>query len=564
VSIADLAGNTAGGQVTGVKIDRTAPTISGSVVDDSGAPRAANAEGWYNSAVRVRFACDDALSGVQECPADVVLDADGAGQKASGTASDKADNVATATVSGLNIDSQPPRTSASLQCTATNAYCKGTTATVLLAAADQTSLSGVKEIRYSTDGGSTWQTTAGDSASVAVALSGSGTSTLLFYAADKAGNREVQNSVEIRYDTIAPTVTHTLTPASNAAGWNADDVTVHFAAKDDSDGAGVDPTTVTPDRTVSSETAGTVVQGSATDTAGNVGTDSVTVKLDKTAPTIKAATSGTSGQNGWYTSPVTVTFDCSDQGTVQSGIATCDQPSTLSTDGRGQGAKGTATDKAGNSASTTVSGIDIDTTKPTITNPGAKDGGIYTLGDSAIPTSATGCTASDAGSGVGSCVLTITGGQPNGVGTFTFTATATDLAGNTATRTGTYKVIYRWDGFLQPINDTAHQLDLGLSVFKGGSTVPAKFQLKRADGTLVQANRAPQWLTPVQGTLTTALLGDLLFTDAETTGTDFRWDTGGQQYQYNWSTKGSAVGYQYQVRVALDDGQVYSVTIALR
>jgi hypothetical protein len=268
------------------------------------------------------------------------------------------------------------------------------------------------------------------------------------------------------------------------------------------------------------------------------------------------------GQNGWYTSPVTVTFDCADQGTVQSGIATCGPQTTLSTDGGGQSVTGRAVDKADNTASTTVSGINIDTTKPAISDPGFKD--VYTLGDPAIPTSATACTATDTGSGLDSCVLSITGGQPNGVGTFTFTATATDRAGNTATRTGTYKVIYRWDGFLQPINDTAHQLNLGLSVFKGGSTVPAKFQLKRADGTVVQANRAPQWLTPVQGSLTTALVSELLFSDAETTGSDFRWDAGGQQYQYNWSTKGSATGYQYQVRVALDDGQVYTVSIGLR
>ena len=94
-------------------------------------------------------------------------------------------------------------------------------------------------------------------------------------------------------------------------------------------------------------------------------------------------------------------------------------------------------------------------------------------------------------SGVASCKVTVTGGQPNGVGTFSFTATATDSAGNTTTRTCSYKVIYRWDGFSQPINDTAHQIDLGVSVFKGGSTVPAKFQLKKADGTVVQANNLP-------------------------------------------------------------------------
>jgi hypothetical protein len=309
---------------------------------------------------------------------------------------------------------------------------------------------------------------------------------------------------------------------------------------------------------------GTVVRGSAQDRAGNVGTDSVSVKLDKTSPTISGSKNGTLGRNGWYTGPVTVSFDCADQGSVQSGTANCSADDVLSTDGVGQSARGAVKDSAGNTASTTVSGIDIDSTRPAITNPGAVNGGIYLLGDPAIPASGTACVASDTGSGVDSCVVTLSGGQPNGVGTFTFTATATDRAGNTATRTGTYRVIYRWDGFRQPINDTAHQVDQGLSIFKGSSTVPAKFQLKRADGTVVQANRAPQWLTPTMGSPTTALVGELLFTDPETSGSEYRWDAGGQQYQYNWSTKGSTLGYQYQVGVTLDDGQTYVVTIGLR
>ena len=47
----------------------------------------------------------------------------------------------------------------------------------------------------------------------------------------------------------------------------------------------------------------------ATDTAGNVGTDSVTVRLDKTAPSISGAiTAGNLTASGWYNGPVTVTI----------------------------------------------------------------------------------------------------------------------------------------------------------------------------------------------------------------------------------------------------------------
>ena len=55
---------------------------------------------------------------------------------------------------------------------------------------------------------------------------------------------------------------------------------------------------------------------------------------------------------------------------------------------------------------------------------------------------------------------------------------------------GELKVLYRWDGFLQPINDTAH--DLGpMSKFKAGQTIPAKFVLKNAAGAAVQQTGIP-------------------------------------------------------------------------
>ena len=70
---------------------------------------------------------------------------------------------------------------------------------------------------------------------------------------------------------------------------------------------------------------GRTIIGSAKDVAGNTGTDSVTVKLDRTAPTITASiTGGTLGANGWYTGPVTVYFMYDDptaaNGAAASGI----------------------------------------------------------------------------------------------------------------------------------------------------------------------------------------------------------------------------------------------------
>jgi hypothetical protein len=83
-------------------------------------------------------------------------------------------------------------------------------------------------------------------------------------------------------------------PADNS------DVTVHFVAKDDDAGSGIKSGSVTADVVVSDETDGREITGTAEDLAGNVGSDKVTVKLDKTAPSISGeVVQGTMGGNAW-------------------------------------------------------------------------------------------------------------------------------------------------------------------------------------------------------------------------------------------------------------------------
>ena len=153
-------------------------------------------------------------------------------------------------------------------------------------------------------------------------------------------------------------------------------------------------------------------------------------------------------------------------------------------------------------------------------------------------------------------------GAPSGVGTYTVLA---EFAGNpnytAASKTKTVGVLYRWDGFLQPINDTAHQGGFE-SFFKLGSTVPAKFQLKKADGTVVQAGVLPTFsrsTTPVS--CDTQIAPEALGTDAGFTGSTFRWDSG--QYIYNWSTKGLKAG-EYRIYATLEDGSKQYVDICLQ
>ena len=189
---------------------------------------------------------------------------------------------------------------------------------------------------------------------------------------------------------------------------------------------------------------------------------------------------------------------------------------------------------------------------------GGVDKAIYTLGAKPSPT----CSATDEHSGVAaSCTVSTTGGNANGVGEYTVTATATDKAGNTATDTVKYRVIYKWDGFRQPITDTAH--DQGaVSMFKAGSTIPVKYQLKKADGTVVQG-AAGSWITPVKGAVTFAPLTDDGTSLAADSGSLFRSDGSGQ-WIYNWGTAKADANKQFTIGVRLDDGQVYSAVIGLR
>jgi hypothetical protein len=85
--------------------------------------------------------------------------------------------------------------------------------------------------------------------------------------------------------------------------------------------------------------------------------------VDREGPTIVAEADRPASASGWYDGPVTFTFTCGD---AVAGVASCPDPVTLSSPGANQSVSGTATDKAGNSSSVTVNGINIDTGTPTI------------------------------------------------------------------------------------------------------------------------------------------------------------------------------------------------------
>ena len=52
----------------------------------------------------------------------------------------------------------------------------------------------------------------GSTTTVSVSLTGSGAGTVSYWGVDNAGNAETPNTVALKWDNIAPTVTHTLSP----------------------------------------------------------------------------------------------------------------------------------------------------------------------------------------------------------------------------------------------------------------------------------------------------------------------------------------------------------------
>jgi hypothetical protein len=174
------------------------------------------------------------------------------------------------------------------------------------------------------------------------------------------------------------------------------------------------------------------VTGTATDGAGNTTHDRSSWLVDLSNPAVVGTPDRAANANGWYKDPVDVVFTCAD---AVSGVASCPSNVSLSADGAAQAASGTVSDIAGRSASTTVSGINIDRTPPLITFTGARS---YTV-NQAVQIS---CTASDVLSGIAADTCSNTSGPAASfaVGSNSLSATATDRAGNVGTGSTSFTV----------------------------------------------------------------------------------------------------------------------------
>lgn len=397
----DRAGNTNGAVVPGINVDKTVPTITG--MPD----RAPNSGGWYNSAVRVAFACSDTLSGIAGCSSDVVLH-EGEGQSATGTAVDKAGNNATATLGNINIDTTVP-TITVVAHPDPNAYGWRNSG-VLVTFICEDALSGVG--------------TCSDPVMLAEGLNQGAAGS----ATDRAENTATSSVSGVNIDTTPPAISGTPDRAANENGWYNADVTVSFQCDDSLSGLNGCSGPVSL-----GEGGNQVATGEAGDKAGNTSAATVApINIDKTAPTITGAPDRAANANGWYNADVTVSFQCDD---ALSGIAGCTGAVVLG-EGAGQSAGGTAADNAGNTAAAKVAGVNVDKTAPVITFTG--NAGSYSV-DQTVDIR---CASTDGLSGVESdtCRHLVAPAYTFALGTNTFSATAMDRAGNVSQASGSFVV----------------------------------------------------------------------------------------------------------------------------
>jgi len=101
---------------------------------------------------------------------------------------------------------------------------------------------------------------------------------------------------------------------------------------------------------------------------------------------------------------------------------------------------------------------------------------------------------------------------------------------------------------LQPVNAD------GSSVFKQGSTVPAKFRVCDANGVSIGAVGTVATFRLVQTVIGTVSQAVDEAVDSTTPDTAFRWSSTDQQWIYNVNTKSLKASYTYYYDVTLNDG----------
>ncbi len=503
-----------------IKLDKTAPSSQLAVI--AGTP---GSNGWYVSDVTVHTDGSDSISGPVTCTTDQIVSAEGTTVLNGSCANDAGLTTDAASLSVM-LDKSGP--SASLTVIAGTSGSNGWY---------------VSDVTVHTDGSD------GQGAVTCTTdqiVSTEGTTVVNGSCTNEAGLTTDAASLSVMVDKSGPSASLTVTagtPGSN--GWYVSDVTVHT---DGSDSQGA--VTCTTDRIVSTEGT-TVVNGSCTNDAG-LTTDaaSLSVMLDKTAPTnVSGQAARTPDSNGWYNHPVAVNFSGQD---AVSGVAGCSSATYSGPDGAAANVSGSCTDLAGNSASASFA-LMYDGTAPTL-KPVVSPNPVVLNGSATATANA---TDNLSGVATASCSVVNTSSE----GPQTVSCTATDVAGNTASASATYSVVAS-SGFMPAgtlcLGEPGHQvLDplsaTGTGVFRRGQLVRVRFRVCDANGVSVGPTPVVESFSLVQviGNPTSRRGNGGRRPPQDTT---FQWLAGQQLWTLNLVTNNLGSGATYVYRIHLVDG----------
>lgn len=268
---------------------------------------------------------------------------------------------------------------------------------------------------------------------------------------------------------------------------------------------------------------------------------------DNSAPSASPTQSPAANAAGWNNTAVTVDWNWSDN---VGGMGIDPVNCTLSSTTTGEGEltlTATCSDLAGNQGNASYT-VKVDTIAPSVMISGVENGAGYPLGSVPVAT----CNSSDDGSGIATlATLSITGGNPDGTGSFTATCSgAVDNAGNTGSASASYFVAYNWSGFFQPVDNLPIS-----NTTTAGSAIPVKFSLGGDYGLNIFASGYPKVQTIACATSSTGGSGRDEIEETVTAGsTALKYDATTQVYTYIWKTDKAWAGTCRQLIVKLIDG----------
>jgi len=389
------AGRTTSAPVT-LKIDSLAPSVNGTATGQTGD------NGWFTDDVTVTWETSDAGSGVVAGCADDHQTTETTGVTFSCTVADVAGNSAGDSVD-VKLDKSAPTVDVDVSGTAglagwfvSDAVVDWTVGEDIATPVDETACVDVTVSDTDADGLEVSCSVVNDAGLVA------------------------EDAVTVKVDTLAPSVSGTASGQAGDNGWFTGDVVVAWETTDSGSGVveGCD------DDHQTTETSGTTLTCSVVDVAGHPASGWVDVKLDKTAPVIAKAVTGTEGLDGWFTSDADVDWTVTEDVSGPADLVGC--ADTTVSDSNGTTLSCSATNDAGLEASDSVP-VKVDTIAPVVTGTpsGALGDDGWYVGDVTVTWSYT-----ETGSGVTDPCAADT--QSDDTVGETFTCTVHDAAGHTS------------------------------------------------------------------------------------------------------------------------------------